>query len=333
MTVRIPFKKSDFYFDGYLNNNLGIIKKQINEKDMDMVGIIDGYEGVGKSVLAQQIAYNVDPTLNLSRIVFSPEEYKNAVLKGKRGQAIIWDEAITGSFNREAIQRMNVLVIKMMAQVRQMNLFILIVLPTFYDLDRNLALFRTKFLIHTHFGNEFERGFFKFASMDKKKQMYLKYQKQYYYPKSNSHWSFKGRFVKQYIVNEKEYRAKKLKSFKESDYEQISLRRVRLQRDAFIVYLNNLGYTQEEIAEVSDIFSDGVTQQAINLVLKKHYKLQLTTSLIKLKSKYENKEEKVSQVTQEKTGPQAEHEHLNDDFLDDELIRKSIIELRDKKVK
>lgn len=286
-TVRIPFKGKSFYFDGYLNSNLKIVKTQINDKDMDMVGVIDGFEGVGKSVLAQQIGYVVDKTLCRDRIVFTPEEFKEAVLKGKKGQCIVWDEAITGSFNREAIQRMNVMLVKMMAQVRQLNLFILVVLPTFYDLDRNLALWRTRFLVHTYFAKNYERGYFKFANMDKKKYMYVNYQKTYYYPRKNGAWSFYGRFVNQYVVNEKQYREKKFKSFHEADYEQVTLRRARQQRDSFIVYLSNCGYTQEDISEVSDLFSDGLTQQAVDKVLKKYNNLQITNNIIKLKSKYE----------------------------------------------
>ena len=43
------------YMDGFLKRNLDEAKRVI-KKDWDMVFVIDGYEGSGKSVLAQHCA-------------------------------------------------------------------------------------------------------------------------------------------------------------------------------------------------------------------------------------------------------------------------------------
>jgi len=283
--------KFSYSMDGYLKSNLDIIKTQINNKDNDFVGTVDGFEGVGKSVLAQQIGKYVDPSLNLDRICFTGEEFKTAVLKAKKGQCVIYDEAITGAFSREAIQMMNVILIKMMAQIRQKNLFVLFVLPSFFDLDKNLSIWRSKFLIHCHYGKKYERGYFKFANLEKKKTIYIEGQKMYKYPKEPSKWNFWGRFPKYYTVDEKKYREKKLKSLTESDYEVISLRKVRSQRDSLVLLLNNLGYSQTEISEFSNMFDEGISQKQVSNILLKYQKYQIPDNS-KEKIEFKDEEQK-----------------------------------------
>ena len=257
--------------DGYLQRNADIIKEQINKADMDFVGIVDGFEGVGKSVLAMQLGYYVDPTLDISRICFTADEFKNAVLKAKKGQCVIYDEAITGAFSREAIMQMNVILIKMMAQIRQKNLFMLLVLPSFFDLDKNLAVWRSKFLIHCHFGKEnYQRGFFKFANLQKKKEIYIEGKQLYKYPRELYKWNFWGRFTKFYPLDEELYKSKKAKSLQDSDYESTSVRKTRAQRDSLVVVLSNIGFSQNEISEFSDLLDEGFTQRQVTNILKKY---------------------------------------------------------------
>lgn len=282
--VKVKPNGDEYSMDGFLKSNLDIVKDQINKRDNDFVGIVDGFEGVGKSVLAQQLGKYVDPTLTLERICFTSEEFKEAVLKAKKGQCVIYDEAITGAFSREAIQMMNIVLIKMMAQIRQKNLFMILVLPSFFDLDKNLAIWRAKFLCHCHYGNKFERGFFKFANLEKKKTIYIEGQKLYIYPRDPKKWNFWGRFPKHYTVSELAYRRKKLKSLTESDYEAISIRKVRGQRDSLVLVLSNLGFSQTDIAEFSDLLNEGISQKQISNILVKYQKLEVPKHTYKLKS-------------------------------------------------
>ena len=276
MVIIINDKK--IYMDGYLKENADIIKEQINKADMDFLGIVDGFEGVGKSVLAMQLGYYIDPSLDVSRICFTADEFKEAVIKAKKGQCVIFDEAITGAFSREAIKQMNVSIVKMMAQIRQKNLFILLVLPSFFDLDRNLAVWRSRFLIHCHFGKEnFQRGFFKFANLQKKKLIYFEGKKLYQYPKDLYKWNFWGRFTKFYPLDEDEYRLKKMKSLSEQDYETLSMNKTRSQRDSLIIFLYNAGLSQSEISEISDLMENGITQKQVSNVLIKYKHIEVRT--------------------------------------------------------
>src|SRR3990172_8288020 len=46
----------------------------LHKRDKDCVLVIDGREGSGKSTLAMQIGKYVDPSLDLKRVVFTPND-------------------------------------------------------------------------------------------------------------------------------------------------------------------------------------------------------------------------------------------------------------------
>ena len=200
------------YLDGYLRAGLAKAKKVV-AKDWDWVVLIDGIEGGGKSVLAQQMAYEVDNTLSLDRITFTPETFKSAVKNANKYQSVIYDEAYTGLSSRGTMSDINKTLVQMLAEIRQKNLFIFIVMPTFFDLDRYVAIWRSKGLIHVYTDNEYERGRFAFYNKDRKKLLYILGKKFYDYNKPRA--NFRGRFTNYYVVDEVEYRAKKLKALSE----------------------------------------------------------------------------------------------------------------------
>lgn len=198
--------ENEYYMDGYMKENLDTAKKII-KKDWDMLFIYDGNEGSGKSVKAIQDAYYCDPTINMDRVVFTPEEFKKAILNADKYTAVVYDEAYTGLSSRATMSLINRTLVTMLAEIRQRNLFVFIVLPCFFDLDKYVALWRSRALIHVRTGDSFERGFFSFYNVDRKKDLYMLGKKYYSYgrPKSN----FTGRFTNHYCIDENEYRQKK----------------------------------------------------------------------------------------------------------------------------
>jgi len=201
--------KDEFYMDGYMQSNLDIAKEVI-KKDWDMVFAYDGNEGSGKSVKAMQDAFYCDPTLTLDRVVFTPYQLRKAIMTANQYQAVIYDEAYTGLSSRATMSLINRTLISMLAEIRQRNLFVFVVMPCFFDLDKYVALWRSRALVHVYTGDNFQRGFFSFYNVDKKKELYLLGKKFYSYsrPKPN----FFGRFTNHYVLNEEEYRKKKKNS-------------------------------------------------------------------------------------------------------------------------
>lgn len=204
--VIIQDDKHEFFMDGYLKSVLDTAKSII-QKDWDMIFIVDGYEGSGKSVLTLQMAYYCDPTLNNDRIVFTPMQFQKAIFDAKPYQAVVFDEGFSGLNSRSAMTFINRSLIKMMAEIRQKNLFVFVVMPTFFDLDKYIALWRSRALIHVYTGKNFERGNFAFFNKEKKKLLYIEGKKYYSYknPKSN----FIGGFPNYYTIDEKAYRKQK----------------------------------------------------------------------------------------------------------------------------
>jgi len=249
----------EFYMDGILKDNLDI-GKRIIKKDWDLVFVIDGFEGTGKSVFTQQLAKYCDPSFNLSRIVFSDSGFIKAVLSGKKYEAIVYDEAYHGLSSRGAMTKINKSIVKMLTEVRQRNLFLFIVLPTIFELDKYPAIWRSRALFHVYADN-FQRGYFAFYDVHKKKALYINGKKfySYSYPDPN----FTGRFTNHYTVNMEEYKEKKLKvtSKMVSDdpkdkYEKLLIK--VLQNSL------NLGYNQTKISEIL-----GVDRSTVGKMIKK----------------------------------------------------------------
>lgn len=215
------------------------IKPDLEIKDKDCFIAFDGKEGVGKSTIAMQWCKYIDPTFNLSRVVFTPEEFREAIFKAKKGQAVMFDEAFTGFSSRASLSGVNKTLISLMMQIRQKNLFVAIVLPTIFLLDKYISIFRTRALVHVY-ENKGRRGFFRVYSSKKKKQLILhKDSRVYSYGiRTNS----KGRFYGVFALGEKyeaAYRKKKEKALEHSEQNPMSSGAVkyREQRDIMLYVL------------------------------------------------------------------------------------------------
>lgn len=209
--INVEGKKVPLYMDGRLYKALTKqVIPSVRKKDFDYVIIVDGEEGSGKSVFAQQLGKILDPELNLSNICFTAEEFINAVTKANKNQCIIFDEAFTGLSSRSSLSEVNNLVVSLMMEMRQKNLFIILVMPTLFMLDKYAVLQRAKGLFHVYM-RKGTRGFWRFFGKRGIKFLYLNGKKQYDYS-TTPHKTF-GRFKDQYTINESKYRVKKGKAF------------------------------------------------------------------------------------------------------------------------
>jgi hypothetical protein len=234
--------------DGYLKENLDIYK-DLPGKDWDVVGAVDGTEGGGKSVIAQQIAYYFDPTFCMERMVFRHADFKKTVLAATKGQAVVWDEAMSGLNSKTSMQIVNVTLCDLLAEIRQRNLFIIVVLPTFFDLVKYVALWRARFLIHIYH-DKFERGFFRFYNDASKRHLYVLGKKTYDYGVGKA--NFFGRFPNVYTVNEEAYREKKMLSLRATDetLTSESVKRYRNHLEVLMHFTKGLGYKTKDMLEL-----------------------------------------------------------------------------------
>ncbi len=209
---------SGYYMPPEIKGMLKVAKKRVLEEDWDRVYLVDGGEGSGKSLLALQLGYELDPTLCLDRITFSGEELSKAIDKAEKGQCIIFDEAFNGLSSSGATSKLNRLVVRKLMECRQKNLFIIIVLPTIFMLQKYAALFRAKCLFHVYVPASGRRGYYRIYNTLNKKILYLTGSKLYSYSKPFINKSY--RFYGKYPIDEQAYRKKKIESLVDEEEEE-----------------------------------------------------------------------------------------------------------------
>lgn len=244
----------------------------LHKKDKDSIIAIDGKEGSGKSTLGMQWCKYIDPTFNLERVVFTPEEFREAVHKAKKGEAIMFDEAFTGFSSRAALSGVNRTLISLMMQIRQKNLFIVIILPTVFLLDKYISLFRTRVLVHVY-ENKGRRGFFRVYSSKKKRQLIMhKDSKVYSYGiKTRKKGKFYGVFALG-TNEEKNYRKKKMEALKRAEHNPLSPSGVkyREQRDIMVYVLRKeLKYSYKKIENLLNDYEFDISYSQIRNICSK----------------------------------------------------------------
>ncbi len=129
--------------DKYKNLNLYLKAldevKHVISKDYDFLQVVDGKlkTGVGKSTLAIFSAMYVDPTFTVERIAFADmKRILHVLRKAKPGQAVIIDEGGVLLFSRSWRTKENILFNKAIMISRAKRLFLQVVLPSVFYLDK-----------------------------------------------------------------------------------------------------------------------------------------------------------------------------------------------------
>lgn len=205
-----------YYMEGFLKENIDIMAERVVD-DMQFVGVISGRGTVrnGKSTLAQQIGFYFNYKVNkmhklnnkftAKNIVFKSNELIDTAFELPPYSVLVLDEG--DDLTAQHYSRLAIRLRKFFRKCGQLNLFILLLIPDFFELPRPYAVARSTFLIDVSFQGKFERGFFDFYSLDKKRELYYKGKRYGDYKCVNS--NFQGRFINLYTVDEEEYRKKK----------------------------------------------------------------------------------------------------------------------------
>jgi predicted kinase len=301
---------NEYYIEDRLKRNLDTrVIESLKKKDKDCVLVVDGREGSGKSTFAMQIGKYVDPTLNLDRVVFSPEDFREAILKANKYQCIIYDEAFTGFSSRASLSPVNRVLVSLAMQMRQKNLFIIIVLPTIFLLDKYMAIFRTRALIHIY-ESKGRRGYFKLYNSSKKKWLILGGQKTMTYKVKGLWTKFTGRFYGKFALGdakvEEKYRKNKEKALSDSEKGSMTSAQVRYREQRDLLMFLFRKFTKMKYQEMANLLAD--YELVMSLV-------QISRICAKFgdisdeKDKKNNKnEEKVGKVTENKQNEAVEHD-------------------------
>ena len=200
--------KGGYYMEDKLVENLQALPYRI-QKDKDVLGIIVGSPGEGKSTITTQIAYFLDPTITCDTIKYAYEDYLKYSIglfdKGQsKGKSVIHDEG------KEALSAVSVLskrtkkFMDFLYENRQMNMYQYILTGDFFDIPKSIVMQRALFMIWVHEEGEFENGHFKFFNRTDMRKLYIYGKKER--NMESSGYSFRGTFSKFYTVDEDKYR-------------------------------------------------------------------------------------------------------------------------------
>lgn len=252
--------------DKRLHKNFLSVKSGLKVQDKDFFLVVDGAEGGGKSVLAMQIAAFVDPSFVLERVCFTPDAFREVVVRASRGQAVVFDEAFTGLSSRSSLSRVNRLLVSLMMEMRQKNLFVIIVLPSFFLLDKYVALWRSKALVHVRTKSG-KRGFFTVFNSDNKKLLYLFGRQDYTYQnKRVPKTGFNGRFLNQYVVDEKLYRLRKKKALGDKNLFEVD--DYFVQRNKLLLCLSEeFGLSMRKLSELVARYGVRLARNSVSVAI------------------------------------------------------------------
>lgn len=126
------------------------LSKKVIKENADRVYVTVGKEGSGKSFFTFGQAKFIDPTFNIERICFTPEQFLHQIKVAPPGSVVVFDEAFRGFSTKSSLSKVNKALVQAMMEVRRRNLIIFIVLPSFSLLEWYIATHRSNglFLIY-----------------------------------------------------------------------------------------------------------------------------------------------------------------------------------------
>lgn len=139
----------------------------------------------GKTTFISAILKYLDPTFpgkplndgttrrTCDRIVFTPDQFLEAVDNAEPGQAIQCDEAVLEFLAGDAATAVQKLLLKKMVTIRKKRLYICFIIPSIFSFKKEMAVRRTVFLVHTYSPDRIERGSFKFYNYETKRKLFM----------------------------------------------------------------------------------------------------------------------------------------------------------------
>lgn len=216
-------------------HNLDILCYDLAKSNMDIVIIVDGYEGSGKSFMARGIGryvatilrkYYPNTKFDVDDITFDTTEYINSSLRHgspeekKAVKINVLDEGRHALNRLSSMSKGNKHFTNFLSECRAMRQVHMILCPAFHDLDKNVVLWRTSAIFHAIKGYEtneksdsgysLKRGGFKLFT--KRSQIATKYCFPYQYPETFedfANWSSKDVFTDEEVkaYDEKKFNA------------------------------------------------------------------------------------------------------------------------------
>ncbi len=114
-----------------------LFRHRMLNQNKNILVIIVGATGSGKSYAALRLAETTDPNFDISRVMFSPQDFMLGMknMNHKAGDCFVWDEAGVGLGARDFMTRSNKAMNRFLQSFRKMNLGLFFTLPSLNMLD------------------------------------------------------------------------------------------------------------------------------------------------------------------------------------------------------
>lgn len=255
------------YMDGFLRSDLDFVRDRvINHNDFFLM-IIDGRPGTGKSTLGIQAACYLNQKTNVDNVCFSLEQFDETLRSAKIGNVVQLDESF--ELNVKSSQsRANLRILSLLQQMREKKVFITIVLPCVYDLDKNVILSLCDMFIHCYREPFGRRGNYNAYDAGGLKKLWLFGRQSRNYSYKISKPTFSGRFTKNFVLDYKVYRKKKLSTLeslgKPEQGKKVYFKARQEERNKIVCNMQTKGKSVQEIGDLFDL-----KQSAVYTILKK----------------------------------------------------------------
>lgn len=188
-------------------------------------------------------------------------------MNAEKKSCIIFDEAYRGFSSTGSLSEINRVLRSLLMEIGQKNLFIIVVLPTIFSLDKYIAVWRARGLFHI-FKSKTQKGYWRFFNQKKKLMLYSSVEGKKFYKYSHIRTGFKGRFYNYYAVDETEYRKKKDTALK-MGYKMLRAEKYLEQRNKlFLLIRKEYNLKLDEMLELLKKYRIGVKQTALYSALK-----------------------------------------------------------------
>lgn len=187
MGKQIYIEEIDACLPDKLKLDIDILLDDVMEGEMDLLIILDGKEGSGKSfdarLISKYISTITKTPFGVDNIHFSTEKYMTFSESMPKFTINVLDESREALNKRRGMSKSNVMFTNWLSENRDKQQIHIIVLPAIHDLDSYISIWRMKLLIHkllgrgksetSRSGSKLVRGYFKVFDNNKDLQQVM----------------------------------------------------------------------------------------------------------------------------------------------------------------
>ena len=189
---------------------------KMKSRGWDNLILIDGKRRAGKSTLAFQVAYYLDPHLTINSFVSGLENAPKQIEEAKDESSLVFDEGTLVANSKDAMSKQSKQLHKIIDVCGQKRLSLIFCMPSFTSISREIVCNHAMFLLRIGVSRKsLERGKFRLYKNKRMKQLYDIMKKDPRFAKKVKH-SFNGKFEDFHLPFEEEYFALKRKSMHEA---------------------------------------------------------------------------------------------------------------------